>query len=322
MTRLNPVCMARLAALAAIVILMVQGRWEVSTSVRAAEESQEKVDAVANDTRDEDRAAIRSAMQSFVKAFEARDARALAAHWTPEGEYQNELGETVRGREALEEGFAEFFAQTPELKAEVSPESLRFLSSSSAIEEGSVTVRRGPTEPTSQAYYSALLVREDGNWLLAQLSEMSGEELSIEVLEWLIGDWASSGGDGDGAEIRTTYSWAPNKKFIVGQFTIKEEELTLSGSQVIGVDPAVGAIHTWTFEADGGIGEADWSRDGDHWVLDVIGTLPDGSTLIETNILRRVNDDTFTWQSIDRLLNDVELTDLAPVKVTRVKAEN
>ncbi len=67
------------------------------------------------------------------------------------------------------------------------------------------------------------------------------------------------------------------------------------------------------------MGEADWSRDGDHWVLDADGTLPDGRTLTETNILRRVDDDTFTWQSVDRLLDDSELPDLAPVKVTRVK---
>jgi hypothetical protein len=47
--------------------------------------------------------------------------------------------------------------------------------------------------------------------------------------------------------------------------------------------------------------------------------MPDGGALSETNILRRVNADTFTWQSIDRTLDDAELADLAPVKVTRVK---
>jgi len=36
-------------------------------------------------------------------------------------------------------------------------------------------------------------------------------------------------------------------------------------------------------------------------------------------VLRRVNDDTFTWQSINRLLDDKEIADLPPVKVTRIK---
>jgi uncharacterized protein (TIGR02246 family) len=271
------------------------------------------------DARIEDRAAIRAALESFVKAFESRDPKALAAHWTAEGEYQNVGGATVRGREALEKGFAAFFAKTPEVKADVQPESMRFFSSNSAIEEGSVTVRRGPTEPATKARYSALFVREEGRWRLALLSESPGDEASIGDLGWLIGEWKSA--SGGGAEIRTTYSWAPNKKFIHVHFTIKEKDLTLSGTQVIGVDPATSGIHSWTFEAEGGVGVADWSRDGDHWVLDAAGTLANGSTLTEANILRRVNDDTFTWQSINRMLEDAELPDLAPVKVTRVKPE-
>src|SRR5262249_4623400 len=122
-----------------------------------------------------------------------------------------------------------------------------------------------------------------------------------------------------GAEIHTTYAWAPNKKFIHAQFTIKERDRTFVGTQVIGVDPATEGLHSWTFEADGGVGEADWNRDGDHWVLDAHGTLTDGRSLTETNILPRVNNDTFTWQSINRSLEDSELADLAPVKVTRLK---
>jgi uncharacterized protein (TIGR02246 family) len=258
-------------------------------------------------------------MQSFVKSFESRDAKGLAAHWTPQGEFRNVAGVTVRGKESLANAFSAFFAKTPEVLAEVHFETLRFLASDAAIEEGSVTVRKGPTEPTTRAHYNALFVREGGRWLLAQLSESHVADVSIAELAWLIGEWKSA--SGQGAEIRTTYSWAPNKKFIHAHFSIKEKELVLGGFQVIGVDPATGTIHTWTFEADGGVGEADWRPDGDHWVLDAAGTLADGSTLTETNILRRVNDDTFTWQSVDRMHNDSELSDLAPVKVTRVKPE-
>ena len=68
------------------------------------------------------------------------------------------------------------------------------------------------------------------------------------------------------------------------------------------------------------MGEADWIRDGDHWVLDAVGTQPDGRTLKESNILRRVNDDTITFQSTNRQLEDQDIADLAPVKVTRVKS--
>lgn len=274
--------------------------------------------STSSDERTEDRAAIRTVMDSFVETFEARDAKALAGHFTAEGEFLNVQGIKVRGRSALEDAFAKFFSQAPDVTAQIQPESLRFLSHDSAIDEGTVTVRRGPVDPATNARYTALVVREEGAWRLALISESPAvDEPLIEDLAWLIGQWKSV--SGAGAEIRTTYAWVPGKKFIQMQFALKETELALSGTQIIGVDPATGLIHSWTFEASGGVGEADWHRDGDHWVLDAAGTLADGSTLTETNVLRRVDDDTFTWQSVNRLLGDAELADLAPVKVTRIK---
>lgn len=273
------------------------------------------------DARAADRAAVRKALDSFAKTFAARDAKTLAAHFTAEGEFQNVQGTTLRGRETMERAFAEFFAKTPEVKAEVQPESMRFLSADSAIDEGLVIVQRGAAEPATQARYTALVVREDGAWRLAMLKESPiAEGPSIADLGWLIGQWKSV--SGEGAEIQTTYAWDAGQKFIHARFTVKEAGLgmTLSGTQVIGLDPATGLVHSWTFEDNGGIGEADWHRDGDHWVLDAAGTLADGRTIMLTNVLRRVNHDTITWQSVNRTLGDIELADLAPIKVTRMKS--
>ncbi len=272
------------------------------------------------DARAEDRAAIRKVIDSFAKTFEGRDAKTLAAHFTDEGEFQNVQGAKLQGRAAMEQAFEEFFAKTPEVTAEVKPESLRFLSSNSAIEEGLVTVQRGPTELATHAHYTALVISDGGNWRIAQLSESpASHEPSIADLSWLIGQWKSAAGGA--VEIETTYTWDPGKKFIVMRFKRKDADLDVTGTQIIGVDPATGMIHSWTFEASGGVGEADWIRDGDHWMLDAEGTLANGSTLFEYNILRRVDDDTLTWQSTDRLLDDRELPDLAPFKVTRIKIE-
>jgi len=268
--------------------------------------------------RVEDAAAVQAAMQSFAKAFGARDAKALAAHWTALGEYHGENGKSVSGREALEGAFARFFAKSPEVKAEVRSESVRLLANDAAIEEGTVTVRRGAAESTSIAHYSAFFIREQGRWLLARLSETPAGADSVADLDWLIGEWKS--GNGQGADIRSTYSWEANKRFIRVQFVVTEKAGAFSGSQVIGVDPSTGGIRTWTFEADGGVAVSDWIRDGDHWKLEVDGTLADGRRLHEVNILRRVNADTITWQSINRSLDGLAIPDLPPVKVTRVQS--
>jgi uncharacterized protein (TIGR02246 family) len=278
-----------------------------------------KSQPAASDARNQDRSAIEAALASFAQAFEAGDAKSLAAHWTAEGEYQNDSGITVRGRDSLESSFAAFFAASPDAKAEVRPEALRFLSRDAAVAEGTVAVRRGPADPAKSAQYSALFVRDEGHWRMAQLRESSRNEPTIEDLGWLIGEWKSA--NNEGAEIRSTYSWDANKKFIHVRFTVQEKTIGFGGTQIIGVDPATGGIRSWTFEARGGVAEADWQRDGDNWVLDAVGTMPDGRILSETNVLRRVNDDTITWQSVDRTLDDVDVPDLAPVKVTRVKPQ-
>lgn len=270
----------------------------------------------ASETRGEDRAAVRAALQAFEKAFESRDAKALAAHWTDEGEFENVAGVTLHGREAIEQGFARLFERTTSVRAEVHPDSLRFLSKDSAVEEGQVTVRRDDEQAASRARYTAMLVREGGQWKIARLGETPDDGASLDDLAWLIGQWKSAAGEQ--AEIITTYRWSPSKKFIHATFTLKEAERSLSGTQVIGVDPATGTIHAWTFEANGGVGESDWTSDGDHWTLAAAGTLPDGRALIETNILRRIDDNTLTWQSIERTLDDAPLADLPPVKVVRV----
>ncbi len=259
---------------------------------------------------------VEAVLQSLVKAFETRDAKALSEHWTAQGEFQTATGVELKGREALTQAFQQFLARQVDLSAQIEDAKVRVLSSDSAIEEGIMSVRRGPTEPAERARFSALLVRDAGAWKLARLVETSLDENSLEELDWLIGEWRSS--PGEDVEIHTTYAWDENHTFIQVHFSRGEKELTLAGRQVIGVDPATGQIHTWTFEADGGIGQADWTRDGDHWVLESAGTLADGSQLSETSVIRRIDQNSCTWQSVNRTLDGERLPDLPPLKVTRV----
>jgi uncharacterized protein (TIGR02246 family) len=286
---------------------------------RAEQAPQAKPETPAADARADDRAAVRAAMQTFVRAFNSADPKAVAAHWTKEGEYIGEEGATIQGRDALQRGFADFFKRSPRARAETQPESLRFLSQDIATAEGIVSIRIDGTGTTTKARYSALLAREDGTWRLARLQEATVAGPSIEELAWLVGEWKSK--DQESAEVATKISWGGNKKFLHVRFVIKNDDRTLDGLQIIGLDPATGEIRSWTFEAEGGISEADWERDGDHWTFRAVGTRAAGGTLTATNILRRINDDTYTLQSIDRAIDDEPLPEMPPVKVTRIKPE-
>lgn len=274
-----------------------------------------------SDAHTADRAAIADVFKSLSKSFAARDAQAVVAHWTTEGEYDNQAGVSLKGKEALVAAFAGFFAKTPELTSDVLAGEVRFLAKDTAVAEGKVGVQRGPAQPMTHAKYTALLVREQGKWRMAKFSESAVEESSLQELSWLEGEWKSAAGEK--TEIRTVYTWSPNRKFLHVQFTIKGQDkgLTLAGQQIIGIHPATQQLHSWIFEADGGVGEGSWARDDDHWTVQANGILADGSELNQTNVLRRVNSDVFTWQSVYRSLNGDELADLPPVKVVRVKSD-
>src|SRR5262245_6717551 len=67
-------------------------------------------------SHEKDIAAIKKSMQNFIDAFEKGDAKAVAAFWTPEGEYIADDGTKYQGREELEKAYAEFFAKNKNVK--------------------------------------------------------------------------------------------------------------------------------------------------------------------------------------------------------------
>ncbi len=317
MNRLVP--LAGVLALAAVLGLLGFGLRQPSNAAGQEKPATTNAGGTADRApRPADRDAIRLATANLLKAFESGDAKALAACWTADGEYSDDNGTTIRGRDALEKTYAEFFTKSKGLKAEGDVESLRFLSRDTAIEDGHLKVRKGQDHETTVSRYSALYVREDGKWLVAVLREWS-TETSLRELDWLIGTWVSKRDD---IEVRTTFEWELDKKFIQARFTVKEKDRTITGLQMIGADPATGQLRSWTFEAGGGFGESVWSRDGKKWMLDSVGTQADGTISTATNILTRLDHDSFTWQSVDRTSDGVEQPDVPPIKVTRVKGKD
>jgi uncharacterized protein (TIGR02246 family) len=267
------------------------------------------------DDRKADRAGIEAQMQGFLKAFESGDAERVASFWTAGGELIGGDGSAHRGRAAIAKAYRELFGTKEKRRAEIQRESLRFPSRDTAIEEGQFKVRVGDGEPTASRY-SVLHVREGGKWLMAVVREWPAEAVSLSDLEWLIGTWVARRDD---AEVRTTYEWLWNKSFIRMRFTIRQKDQTVSGFQMIGKDAESGELRSWTFESEGGFGEATLSRDGKRWEIASTGRLPDGSTMTATNLLVPLGPDSFTWQSVKRSVNGEEVGDIPPVKVTRVK---
>lgn len=268
-----------------------------------------------------DEQAIKTASQALAAAFSSGNAQALAALFTEEAEYIADDSPPVKGRANLAKAYEGFFAKGKAIKAESKTESIRFLGADTAVEEGTFTVT-AQDSPASAAKFSSLYVRQGGKWLIALLKEWSDAATSqphLKDLAWLIGTWESEGGE---VAARTTYEWAGENSFIKSQYTLtpkKAGEKPSSGVQVIGVDPAVGHIRGWLFSSDGGIGESSWGWDEGRWLIESVGTLPDGSHTASVNILTRQGNDAFTWKSVSRTLAGEPLPDVPAVTVKRIK---
>src|SRR5258708_16446439 len=96
--------------------------------------------ASADEGNPKDKAAIAKKADEFVDAFHKGEAKALAAFWTPDGDYTDQTGRNLKGREAIAKAFQGFFAENKGLKLRIDSDSLRFVTQDVAIEDGTTSV--------------------------------------------------------------------------------------------------------------------------------------------------------------------------------------
>ncbi len=276
--------------------------------------------AESNQSTD-DEGAIRAAIASYVEAFNKGDAAAVAAHWSKTGEWIDPEGTPIQGRDAILVEMKAYFAGDAKPQIELLDLSVQFLAPSVAVEQGTALVTR-PGEATSESSYLAIHVRENGKWQLSSVRELAPRPLpppshyeQLRELEWMIGEWVDDQG-GDSVTLRG--EWTANRNFISRSFSVMiEDRIDMSGTQVIGWDPAANTIRSWVFDSDGGITEGVWTRRDDGWSIRAVGVLPDGRKASMVNIIRLIDDDTFTLQSVGREVDGELLPNIDEVTVIR-----
>jgi uncharacterized protein (TIGR02246 family) len=273
----------------------------------------------------DDDALIRKNAEAYVVAYNNRDAKALAAMWSPEAVYMDpSTGEAAVGREAIEKMFANTLTELGDAKLEVKVESIDFVSPNVAIENGIARVLQPGDEP-EETNYTAVNVKRDGKWLLDRISEEAPPEPPpsnyehLKDLEWMIGSWIDQD---EGATIQTDCEWTKNKNFMTRSFAVVvRDQLDMAGMQLIGWDPAAKQIRSWVFDSDGGFAEGKWTRKDNRWLIHLTGTLPDGRKSSAVNIISYIDDNSCTWQSINRVVDGDVLPNVDEVLVVRKPTE-
>jgi hypothetical protein len=180
-----------------------------------------------------------------------------------------------------------------------------------------------PEGPPVLGRYTAVRVKRGGKWLVSAVRETAVELPShyqhLEELAWMVGRWLD---EDESGSVRTSVRWGENKNFLVREFTVRlGDRPVLSGTQRIGWDPQRRQIRSWVFDSEGGRGEGLWIRDGDRWIVRATAVLADGSEGSATNIITRIDDDTFTWQSVNRVVDGQPEPDVEEVTVIRLPPE-
>jgi hypothetical protein len=153
-------------------------------------------------------------------------------------------------------------------------------------------------------------VRSGGKWHLGLLRE-SPEVASLQELAWLVGNWSYSS---DGAETRMVVEWTEGKKYLPCRTTNKQGGETTTATQILVVHPATGAIQSWTFESDGSLGEAVWSRTDKGWTAKVTSVTADGDKVTATTTLTPIGENTFTFLPTERTVDGEKAADVGPIQ--------
>jgi uncharacterized protein (TIGR02246 family) len=277
-----------------------------------------KLDSGPPADRSADEEAIRSAIIAFAKAYNSGDAKAIAALFTPDGQIVTEEGETIEGREAIEEGFKDVFAETPEVKMEIFVDSIRFIGTELALEVGATKEFPAPGETPEYGRYTVLHVKRDGKWLMAAARDTEGEPPTAHErllpLSFLLGEWVDDGGS---TVVRTSCRWSDDGNFLLQDMNVQVAgQDAMQVTQRIGWDPLQKRIRSWVFDTEGGFSEGIWVRDGDSWLIRTTGVRPDGAPGSATSLIVPAGKDGYVWRVSDRVIGD-EVQPPLQVKVVR-----
>jgi uncharacterized protein (TIGR02246 family) len=273
-----------------------------------------------------DEATIRANAEKYVESYNRRDSQTMADMWSPDAVYMDpRTGEGVVGRAAIKEQFDYALAGQEDAKLVVAIDSIEFISPNVAVETGSAVVTYSD-HPTEESTYTAVHVKRDGKWLIDRISESEVPQAPpsnyehLKSLEWMIGSWID---EDQTASIQTDCAWTKNKNFMTRSFAVTTREgVEMSGMQIVGWDAVNQQIRSWVFDSTGGFGEGVWAVEGDTWTIQATGTLVDGGKTSATNLLKKLDDNSYVWESINRESNGELQPNVDPVMIVRVPEDS
>ncbi|HEY3900105.1 MAG TPA: SgcJ/EcaC family oxidoreductase [Chthoniobacter sp.] len=257
---------------------------------------------------------------AYVAAFNRADLKALGDLYTEDVQFTTDEGVAISGRAAVVDGLAKYFAKAKGAKIEIQVESARLLTPDVLAENGLSTVvsAQGNRDATR---YAVTYIKKGDDWLIAQVDESAPPPIDAAAqalggLAWMIGNWKD---EAPGLTVETKVAWTKSNHFIRRSFTVtRAGSNTVEGTEIIGYDSAAGHLRSWVFDSEGGFGESTWRQEGNKWLTNVKATGPDGSQSTAQHVITKIDDNKYSWESVNRTRNGEVLPNLDRIEVSRL----
>lgn len=259
-----------------------------------------------------DEPAVRQAAIRFVEAYNAHDAKALAELFGANARMEDENGEVIEGREAIQQAYMDDFEASPKSSISLAVDSLTFITPEVAVEEGAVEIFPDGETLTARSRYLAVHLKKDDAWRIISSRSVDREVISnydeLQDLEFLIGDWID---EGDDSVVVYKSSWDDNKAYLLSEFEVIENGvITMKGTQRIGWDSQAKTIRSWVFDSNGGFGEGLWQNVDGVWESRGTGVSSDGQNSTAIRTYTPVDHDHIVVSTRDHVVDGEKLPDL------------
>jgi uncharacterized protein (TIGR02246 family) len=254
--------------------------------------------------------------------YSSANAEGLADLFLDDGSIIDPDGKTTRGKAAIAEMYSAAFQEARDLKVDAKVLEVRFLTPDVARVEGQSQLSSATGDASEFNGFSALLVRGDGKWRIAEIREYAAPPADVTPyerlrdLEWMVGDWVD---ESDNNRVQSSVRWADKQSYLIRTYHVELQGVKASsGTMFIGWDPQSGQIKSWVFDSNGGHGEGLWTRTGEkEWVVKAQGVLRDGRPSSATQIHTIINKDSVKTSSIDRIIGGQLAPDIVDIVMVR-----
>jgi uncharacterized protein (TIGR02246 family) len=274
----------------------------------------------ADTTANPEEEVLQKRAEAFVATFNKGDAKSLAAFFAPDADIVDPEGQQTKGRAAIERLYQGYFTENKGAKLTIHIQSVRVARPDLALEDGLTEVVPPNGGPPSAARYSVVYSKHDGEWYLESVREAIAVPPTnaehMQDLAFLVGNWQEESGGGS----TSSYTWAAQGNFLVNSFDWSMQDVSVAGGvQWIGWDASEKKMKAWSFLFNGGFAEGVWNKDGDRYKISVRATLRDGKKASATNVFTRIDQDHYSFQLVDRVVDGKRLPDDKPLRMRRVR---